>query len=110
MNQLTNVSRQRQEMRRGSLVMIVLSVLKEEHYGYSLRKNLGTLGVDIEEGTLYPMIRRLSDKGFLNSQWIEGDGRRKRYYQISDAGLYFLQELTEEWQTINKILVNLAGE
>jgi PadR family transcriptional regulator PadR len=98
------MNRHRQEMRRGSLVMVVLILLKEEHYGYSLRKKLMSMGIEIEEGTLYPMIRRLADNGFLNSHWLEADGRRKRYYLLSGEGKVLLLELTEQWQAINNML------
>ena len=73
-------SRQRQEMRRGSLVLAVLATMRDEHYGYSMHKKLNEMGLNIEEGTLYPMIRRLADKGFLNSRWQQVSGRKKRYY------------------------------
>lgn len=97
-------------MRRGSLVLAVLCVLREEHYGYSLRKKLLSLGINIEEGTLYPMIRRLADKGYLDSKWLETGERKKRYYLLSDDGLLLLKELTEEWQSINDMLNKLVGE
>ena len=96
-------------MRRGSLVIAVLLVLRVEHYGYSLRKELNKVGLELEEGTLYPMIRRLADKGFLNSTWQHGSDRKKRYYHLSEQGEQLLSELTEEWQSINRTIEKLLG-
>ncbi|MDG2276978.1 MAG: helix-turn-helix transcriptional regulator, partial [Pseudomonadales bacterium] len=53
------------EIRRGSLVLAVLGQLQNEHYGYSLRKSLADHGLAVEEGTLYPLIRRLEKQGLL---------------------------------------------
>ena len=105
--QTMDFSRQRQEMRRGSLVLAVLAVLRVEHYGYSLRKEFHEMGLDIEEGTLYPMIRRLADKGFLNSKWQQVSDRQKRYYQLSEQGEVLLSELIDEWQSINSMIEKL---
>lgn len=97
-------------MRRGSLVLAVLIALREPHYGYSLRKKLQALGIDIEEGTLYPMIRRLAEQGYLNSKWLESGERKKRYYQLSDEGYVLSQELIQEWQAISQILDKMVYE
>ena len=89
------------ELRRGVLVLAVLASLKEAHYGYSLRQQLQSAGIDIDEGTLYPLIRRLADQGLLNSEWQQANGRERRYYNLSDAGHATLQQLTEEWEQLN---------
>lgn len=99
----------RLELRRGILALAVLLALRQEHYGYSLRKLLLEAGLDIEEGTLYPLVRRLESYGLLESRWTEGEGRKRRYYLISDAGQQTLQTLQEEWQTLNQS-VNLIKE
>ena len=67
----------RSELRRGALILAVLGQLRAEHYGYSLRKALAERGVEIDEGTLYPLIRRLESQGLLTSQWREEDNRNK---------------------------------
>jgi DNA-binding PadR family transcriptional regulator len=108
-NYTMDFSRQRQEMRRGSLVLAVLAALKVEHYGYSLRKELNEMGLEIEEGTLYPMIRRLAEKGFLNSRWQQVADRKKRYYQLSEQGEMLLSELTDEWHSVNRMIEKLVG-
>ncbi len=96
------------ELRRGVLILAVLAELREEHYGYSLRKNLMAQGLDIDEGTLYPLVRRLEKQSLLRSEWREENNRKKRFYQLSDVGREVLTRLTAEWQqtqsTLNRIL------
>lgn len=98
------LDKMRLELRRGVLVLAVLSSLKQPHYGYSLRKQLHAAHIDIDEGTLYPLIRRLADQGLLDSEWQQGEGRERRYYQLSELGTEMLQQLTNEWQQLNKAL------
>ena len=97
----------RMELRRGALVLGVLAALRKEHYGYSLRKYLISSGLDIDEGTLYPLIRRLEDYGLLVSEWRQEEGRKKRYYRISADGLRLLQELRNEWDGLDTTLKSL---
>lgn len=91
----------RQELRRGILVLAVLGSLRQSHYGYSLRKQLQDAGIDIDEGTLYPLVRRLADHGLLMSEWRQGEGRERRYYQLSVEGAALLDSLSREWQQLN---------
>ncbi len=91
----------RSEIRRGAIVLAVLAQLRLEHYGYSLRKSLAQQGLQIEEGTLYPLIRRLEKQGLLISSWREEDKRRKRFYRLSEEGLQIYQQLLEDWQEMN---------
>lgn len=92
------------ELRRGVLVLAVLASLRESHYGYSLRKQLQEAGVDIDEGTLYPLIRRLADQDLLDSEWRQGEGRERRYYQLSALGAEVLAQLTQEWLLLNNAI------
>ncbi|MCT6698283.1 PadR family transcriptional regulator [Rheinheimera sp. 4Y26] len=98
----------RGELRRGVLVLAVLASLKQPHYGYSLRKQLLDNGIDIDEGTLYPLVRRLAEQGLLDSEWQQAEGRERRYYQLSAEGALLLQQLTAEWQLLNGALANLV--
>jgi len=91
----------RQELRRGSLILAVLGQLKAEHYGYTLRKALAEGGVEIDEGALYPMLRRLESQGLLTSEWREEERRNKRFYTLSDEGRAVLSRLVEEWAGLN---------
>jgi PadR family transcriptional regulator PadR len=99
----------RLELRRGVLVLAVLGSLKQPHYGYSLRKQLQEAGIEIDEGTLYPLIRRLADQGLLDSEWQEEGGRERRYYRLSKDGKALLVNLTHEWQQQNHHLGKLLG-
>jgi PadR family transcriptional regulator PadR len=94
----------RLELRRGCLTIAVLSHLRNEHYGYTLRKALAERGLIIEESTLYPLLRRLESQGLLLSEWREEDKRNKRFYRLSPDGEQMLSQLLEEWQTINTSL------
>ena len=92
----------RLELRRGCLTVAVLAQLKVEHYGYTLRKALADLGLAIDEGTLYPLLRRLETQGLLVSEWREEDKRNKRFYKLSPAGRQTLKQLVAEWQHLNQ--------
>lgn len=92
------------ELRRGVLVLAVLASLGTPQYGYSLRKLLQEAGVEIDEGTLYPLIRRLNEQGLLDSEWQQGDGRERRYYQLSVLGIELLRQLTDEWAALNNAI------
>ena len=88
------------ELRRGMIVLAVLSQLGEEQYGYSLLKLLSDQGLEIDQGTLYPLLRRLESQGLLSSDWkIEGS-RPRRYYVISPQGQELLPRLKREWNKI----------
>lgn len=91
----------RLELRRGSLILAVLVSLRAEHYGYTLRKALGEQGLEIDEGTLYPLLRRLETQGLLASEWREENKRNKRFYRLSPAGAGTLDRLLEEWRSLN---------
>jgi PadR family transcriptional regulator PadR len=95
----------RLELRRGCLTLAVLAQLRSEHYGYTLRKALADLGLDIDEGTLYPLLRRLESQGLLESRWRLEESRPRRYYIISPAGQEVLAALKQEW---NKMVATLA--
>ena len=99
----------RLELRRGSLVLAVLAALKDERYGYTLRKALAERGLAIDESTLYPLLRRLESQGLLVSVWREEDKRNKRFYRLSPDGAALLAELAAEWRAINASLTQLLG-
>ena len=91
----------RLELRRGCLTLAVLAQLKQEHYGYTLRKALASRGMEIEESTLYPLLRRLESQGLLTSEWREEEKRRKRFYRLSADGEVMLKRLLDEWRRIS---------
>jgi PadR family transcriptional regulator PadR len=94
----------RLELRRGCLILAVLAELRSERYGYTLRKALAEQGMEIDEGTLYPLLRRLESQGLLMSEWREEEKRNKRFYRLSPEGKQVLKQLTAEWKTINESL------
>lgn len=94
----------RLELRRGCLTVAVLAELRSEQYGYTLRKALADHGLDIDEGTLYPLLRRLESQGLLVSEWREHEKRTKRFYRLSPQGARTLQQLLQELQLINTAL------
>lgn len=94
----------RLELRRGSLILAVLGRLKREQYGYSLRVALAEDGLEMEESTLYPLLRRLESQGLLLSEWREEDRRKKRFYRLSPAGEAMLARLLDEWRRISASL------
>jgi PadR family transcriptional regulator PadR len=100
----------RLELRRGCLVLAVLAELRTERYGYTLRKGLADRGLAVDEGTLYPLLRRLESQGLLVSQWREEDRRNKRFYRISRDGKVVLKQLLAEWQGIGQSLEEILKE
>jgi PadR family transcriptional regulator, regulatory protein PadR len=100
----------RLELRRGVVVLAVLSQMDTARYGYSLIQRLAELGLDIEEGTLYPLLRRLEKQGLLESEWEVGEARPRKYYRISAAGREVLTALSTEWfETVNVMRDILEG-
>ena len=98
------------ELRRGCLVLAVLAQLRVEHYGYTLRKALADDGLEIEESTLYPLLRRLEIQGLLVSEWREEDKRNKRFYRLSRDGKAILKQLLEEWRGMGESLDRILRE
>ena len=87
----------RLELRRGVVPLAVLSQMDTARYGYSLIQHLAGRGLDVEEGTSYPLLRRLEKQGLLASEWEIGEARPRKYYRISEQGRAVLAELTAEW-------------
>jgi len=100
----------RLELRRGCLILGVLAALRTECYGYTLRKSLSDLGMEIDEGTLYPLLRRLESQGLLISEWREQDKRQKRFYRLSQDGFQILDRLLIEWNATNVSLTQILKE
>jgi len=94
----------RLELRRGSVIVAVMAALRREQYGYTLRKALADAGMPIDEGTLYPLLRRLESQGLLVSEWREEERRNKRFYRLSHDGKLILKQLLAEWKSINESL------
>jgi PadR family transcriptional regulator, regulatory protein PadR len=96
------------ELRRGSLVLAVLGALRKERYGYTLRQTLEEAGLPIDEGALYPLLRRLETQGLLTSEWREEAKRNKRFYRLSATGQDVLARLLAEWNAISDSIVRVT--
>ncbi len=98
-----------QELRRGVIILAVLSQLHEEQYGYSLMKRLEEQGMQVDQGTLYPLLRRLEEQELLMSTWRVETSRPRRYYSLSEFGKKVLQEMTNEWSRIKNTVDELLA-
>ena len=92
------------ELRRGVIVLATLSQLGSEEYGYSLLKKLADLGLEVDQGTLYPLLRRLEAQGLLESVWKLEESRPRRYYVISAEGKKLLPKMKKEWAGIVSVM------
>ena len=92
------------ELRRGVLNLAVMSQLESEQYGYSLITSLSERGLKIDQGTLYPLLRRLETQGLLESRWRIDEARPRRYYILSPQGIKMLPRLKQEWQSLVELL------
>ncbi|HHZ05483.1 MAG TPA: PadR family transcriptional regulator [Clostridiales bacterium] len=92
------------ELRRGTLIILVLSQLKKQMYGYSLVKALQNCNISIEANTIYPLMRRLESQGLLKSEWDTGEAKPRKYYQITQDGAIVLEKITKYWKEFSKNL------
>lgn len=100
----------KQELRKGTLVLAVLSQLKQKHYGYSLVETLNSKGLKIDQNTLYPLLRRLDKQGILESTWEVVEPRPRKYYQLNQTGKEILEVLKDEYLNNFDVLSNLLKE
>lgn len=96
------------ELRRGTIILSVLSRLKSPQYGYSLIVLLEEKGIVIDAGTLYPLLRRLEKQGILESSWDVESSKPRKYYGLSDYGRIIYDKLCEQWirmsETVNRLI------
>jgi PadR family transcriptional regulator PadR len=93
-----------QELRRGTVVMACLAVLKRPGYGYGLLETLDRLGFSVDANTLYPLLRRLEKQGLLRSEWNTEESRPRKFYVTSDDGIELLDTLTADWRALTTSL------
>lgn len=98
------------ELKRGTLVLSVLSQLYTQEYGYSLVQKLEEKKVPIEAGTLYPLLRRLEKQGLLISEWDTSESRPRKFYVLSEKGKEVYSQLKKEWRTISNNIEILLSE
>ncbi|MCI9887852.1 PadR family transcriptional regulator [Micrococcales bacterium 31B] len=102
------IAAQTQELRRGTIVLASLSLLRTPHYGYALISALANAGFAVEQNTLYPLLRRLEKQGLLAAEWDTSEARPRKYYRTTEQGGRLASALTAEWQTIAEGLHTLA--
>ena len=85
------------ELRRGTLILLVLSQMKAPTYGYNLVKTLNERDIPIDANTLYPLMRRLEGQGLLTSQWDTGEGKPRKYYVRTAKGTKINEQLRDYW-------------
>ena len=88
------------ELRRGVVQLVALTFLEKPRYGYDLVRLLSRAGFDVEEGTLYPILRRLEQRGVLSSTWDTEGSRPRKYYSLSEQGHRHRDELVEAWRRV----------
>lgn len=98
------------ELRRGTLILLVLSQLKKPMYGYNLVKKLQDNGIPIEANTLYPLMRRLESQGLLKSEWETSESKPRKYYSITDDGLIVLERVLKHWKSFSNNVNRLVEE
>lgn len=99
------------ELRRGTLILLVLSQMKEPTYGYNLVKKLNDRDIPMDANTLYPLMRRLEGQGLLKSQWDTGEGKPRKYYQITPDGQEVLEKTKQYWDKFSmNVNAMLEGE
>ena len=98
-----------QELRRGVLILAALSQLDEEKYGYALISQLAENGLEIDQGTLYPLLRRLESQGLLDSSWNTSGSRPRRYYVLNDNGRQMLDQLSQDWRALAQTVADLLS-
>lgn len=86
-----------QELRRGTLILSVLSQMGQPKYGYALVQSLEKQGIAIDPNTLYPLLRRLEKQGLLRSEWEMGESKPRKYYQRTPHGDRIYGELKKQW-------------
>ncbi len=98
------------ELRRGTLVLSVLSQLSKPQYGYSLVQSLEDKGLLLDAGTLYPLLRRLETQDLLISEWETSGTKPRKYYSLSENGKKTYKLLCDEWTKISDNMNKLITE
>ena len=97
-----------QELRRGTVVVASLTVLREPGYGYSLLETLSAAGFEVEANTLYPLLRRLEAQGLLTSEWNTDEPRPRKFYRTTELGDTIAGTLRGEWARLDTAIGDLT--
>jgi DNA-binding PadR family transcriptional regulator len=98
------------EVKRGVMQVAVMCLLEKERYGYDIIKSLNEAGLMIEEGTLYPILRRLEDERILISRWVTEGPRPRKYYTITEYGKEIRGKLLGSLRSISLAVGKLENE
>ena len=110
MNIDETVSGLKLELRRGTLILLVLSQLRDPMYGYSLVKKLTDNGIPMDANTLYPLMRRLESQGLLQSSWDTTEAKPRKYYRITEEGTQVLEKTKAYYQKFSANVAHLLEE
>lgn len=97
-----------QELRRGTVVLACLQLLRTPGYGYGLLEDLARHGFATDANTLYPLLRRLEKQGFLTSEWNTDEARPRKFYRTAAAGEQLADTLTAEWRALTGAITSLT--
>jgi len=100
----------RQELRRGTIVLACLLLLRRSNYGYALLDALEKSGFDVDANTLYPLLRRLEKQGLLTSEWNTDDSRPRKFYVTSEEGATLADTLKRDWHALDTAFLSLKDE
>lgn len=98
------------EMNRGFLQILVLALLEEDTYGYAMVRTIRDQGYEVEENTLYPLLRRLEKNGWVRSKWDVGEDRPRKYYAVTGEGRALRGRLLEVWKRQDRVLRHFMKE
>jgi PadR family transcriptional regulator, regulatory protein PadR len=104
------VSGHLQELRRGTVVLACLLILKRPNYGYALLDLLDQRGFAVDANTLYPLLRRLEKQGLLTSDWNTDESRPRKFYQTSGDGKALAELLSRDWEDLDAAFHTLKGD
>jgi len=99
-----------QELRRGTVVLACLLILRKPNYGYALLDLLERGGFAVDANTLYPLLRRLEKQGLLASDWNTDESRPRKFYRTSDEGERLAVLLGRDWDDLTHALRALRDE
>lgn len=99
----------RQELRRGTVVLACLLALREPGYGYGLLKTLEAAGIPSDGNTVYPLLRRLEERGLLESEWNTDESRPRKFYRMTKAGSELAIQLLTDVNHLTASLRSLNG-
>jgi PadR family transcriptional regulator PadR len=99
-----------QELRRGTVVLACLLILKQPNYGYALLDQLDRSGFAVDANTLYPLLRRLEKQSLLTSDWNTEEARPRKFYATSDQGLVLAKALSRDWEELHAAFHALKEE